>query len=76
MTESQKYAIAIGQFFIHWQQFKSMGKAFFNDAHISYRHMNLTDASHQFDSLCQSIDEILPTELQFIDQTSSKKSND
>lgn len=76
MTEPQKYAIAIGQFFSHWHQFKSMGKAFFDDAQRSYQHMNITDAYHQFESMCSSIEDILPTELQFIEQTNPKESND
>lgn len=76
MTESQKYAIAIGQFFSHWHQFKIMGKSFFHDAQTSYQHMNITDAQDLFDAMCSTIDDILPTELQFIDQTSSRKSND
>lgn len=76
MTKPQEYYIAIGLFFEQWHRCKSICESFFKDAERSYQHMNLSDAQYYFQSMCRSIEDIEPTELQYIDQTSSTKSND
>lgn len=77
MTKPQEYYIAIGLFFEQWHRCKTLCESFFKDAERSYQHMNLSDAQYYFQSMCRSIDDIEPSELNYIpDLDSTSKSND
>ncbi len=77
MTKPQEYYIAIGLFFEQWHRCKTICDAFFKDAERSYQHMNLNDAHYYYVSMCKSLEDIDPSELNYVpDEHSISKSND
>ncbi len=77
MTKPQEYYIAIGLFFEQWHKCKAFCDAFFKAAERSYQHMNLSQARCFYDSMCQSIEDIDPSELNYDpDRISTSVSND